>query len=112
MGLKSAFKKQQEPQVERVIESSADRIIFEELQEAKDELIVTLAKKLLNGYPLVLNFNALEVDLANKVIAFLSGVIFALDGEIVGIQDKVFLFARKQDFMDGTLNDFLAEVKN
>lgn len=93
------------------ITNSFDRIIFEHLSTDEDEYIMTLAHELISGNPLVLNFEDLSPDSANKIMAFLSGVIFALEGQIVQISQKVFLFAREQDFKDGTLKQFIDEYK-
>lgn len=91
--------------------SSFDRIIFESLQSDDDQYITMLARDLIDGNPLVLNYEELAPDPANKIMAFLSGVIFTLEGQIVQISKKVFLFAREQEFKDGTLKQFIDEYK-
>ncbi|MDY0209876.1 MAG: cell division protein SepF [Acholeplasma sp.] len=93
------------------ISSSYDRIIFESLETDDDAYITMLARDLIDGNPLVLNFEELSPDPANKIMAFLSGVIFTLEGQIVQINKKVFLFAREQEFKDGTLKQFIDEYK-
>ncbi|HBT59477.1 MAG TPA: hypothetical protein DEA45_01480 [Acholeplasmataceae bacterium] len=93
------------------ITNSFERIIFEHITTDEDEYIMTLAQELLSGNPLVLNFEEQSPDSANKIMAFLSGVIFAVEGQIVQISQKVFLFAREQDFKDGTLKQFIDEYK-
>lgn len=93
------------------ITSSYDRIIFEHITMDEDEYIMSLALELLNGNPLVLNFEDMTPDSANKIMAFLSGVIFALEGQIEQINPKIFLFAREQEFRDGTLKQFIDEFK-
>ncbi|MBM7453580.1 cell division inhibitor SepF [Acholeplasma morum] len=93
------------------VANSYDRIIFESLETDDDAYITMLARDLIDGSPLVLNFEDLAPDPANKIMAFLSGVIFTLEGQIVQINKKVFLFAREQDFKDGTLKQFIDDVK-
>jgi cell division inhibitor SepF len=73
--------------------------------------VFKLADKLLKGTPLVLNFEDYDIIEANKVITFLSGVTYAIDGEIEMIQKQIFLFATKQDYKDGSLRDFVKEYK-
>lgn len=93
------------------IKTAFDRIIFEDLDTDEDDYIVSLANEVINGNPLVINFENLDVDEANKVIAFLSGVIFAVGGKIERINSRIFLFARTQEFKDGTLKQFVADYK-
>ncbi|MDD4823871.1 MAG: cell division protein SepF [Acholeplasmataceae bacterium] len=88
-----------------------ERIIFEEANNDEDKYIVDLATELVNGNPLVINFEHLPAEQANKIVAFLSGVIFAADGRIEQINKKIFLFARNQEFKDGTLQRFIDEYK-
>ena len=91
--------------------TSYDRIIFESLQTDEDSYITMLARDLIDGKPLVLNFEELAPDPANKIMAFLSGVVFKLEGQIVQMNKKVFLFAREQDFKDGTLKQFIDDYQ-
>ncbi len=77
----------------------------------KDVDVIKLANKLLKSVPLIINFEEYEPIEANKIITFLSGVIYALDGEIEVIQPKIFLFATKEDYKDGSLRKFVKEYK-
>lgn len=91
--------------------SAYDRILFEEILVDDDKMFVDFAKELIKGKPLVLNFKQTEIDIANKMVSFLSGVIFVIDGIIEKIDDKIYLFARSQEFKDGTLQAFINEFK-
>lgn len=93
------------------VQTAFDRMIFEDLDIVDDPYLVSLATELINGNPLVINFENLNVDEANKVISFLSGVIFAINGKIEKINKRIFLFARIQEFKDGTLKQFIADYK-
>ena len=86
-----------------------NRIEFVMMDENID--IYKLANKLLKGIPLMVNFENHNQIEANKVITFLSGVTYAIDGEIEMIQDKIFLFATKRDYKDGSLRKFVNEYK-
>ena len=87
-----------------------DRIDF--ILMEKDIDVFKLADKLLKGTPLMVNFEDFNIIESNKVITFLSGVTYAIDGEIEMIQDKIFLFATKQDYKDGSLRKFVNEYKD
>ncbi len=93
------------------LKTASERIIFDEITIDDDNYTVDLARELVMGKPLILNFRSINVDEANKIVSFLSGVIFAIDGIIEEIDDKIYLFARKQDYKDGTLKKFIEDVK-
>ncbi len=86
-----------------------NRVDFITMEKEID--VIKLANKLLKGVPLIINFEEYEPIESNKIITFLSGVIYALDGEIEIIQPKIFLFATKEDYKDGSLRKFVKEYK-
>ncbi len=86
-----------------------DRIDFVLVEHDTD--VFKLADRLLKGVPLILNFENLNDIESNKMITFLSGVTYAIDGEIEVIREKIFLFATKQDYKDGSLRTFVNEYK-
>lgn len=89
---------------------ASKRIIFEVLED-DDERAALLVEELVSGNPLVLNFEKLDLMGANKMLAFFSGAVYAIEGETVKIKPSVFLFARKVDFLDGSLKEFLDNTK-
>lgn len=74
--------------------------------------VYDLSNKLLKGNPLVLNFEKQEVEAANQVIVFLSGVTYAIDGIVEMIQEKIYVFATKADLKDKSLRAFIDENKD
>lgn len=87
---------------------SADKIVFREIMTDLDCKII--ANNLLNSNPVVVNFANIDREEANKHLAFLTGVIYALSGEIIRIRDKVYMFAKKEEFLDGTLKQFIDDI--
>jgi cell division inhibitor SepF len=73
--------------------------------------IYDLANLLLKGSPLVLNFEKQEEDAANQVLLFLTGVTYAIDGFVEMIQEKIYVFATKNDLKDKALRAFIDENK-
>lgn len=73
--------------------------------------VIKLADQLLKRIPLIVNFEEYNDAESNQVITFLSGVTYAIDGEIEKIRDKIFLFACKEDYKDGSLRKFVEEYK-
>jgi FtsZ-interacting cell division protein YlmF len=106
MGL---FRKKQKP-VDVPKEPSANLIQFHKLDHAFDEKLIELADVLKKNIPIVINFEQLEIDDINKSIAFLSGVCYAIDGEVIPVQEKILLFGNQQAFEDGTVKTFLKEL--
>ena len=89
--------------------NAIDRVEFITMERQVD--VMKLANKLMIGVPLIVNYETYDPIEANKVITFLSGVIYAIDGEIEVIQPTIFLFATKEDYKDGSLRKFVNEYK-
>jgi cell division inhibitor SepF len=86
-----------------------DKVEFVLMEKNID--VYKLGDKLLKGFPLIVNFEEHNVVESNQVITFLSGITYAIDGEIEMIKEKIFLFATKQDYKDGSLRKFVNEYK-
>ncbi len=65
------------------------------------------AEKIMHRIPIVVNFTDCLITEANEVLLFLTGVLYACDGEIVRIQDKIYLMAQKSDLNGPTLQRFI-----
>jgi cell division inhibitor SepF len=109
MGLFSKNKKNKNDVILEKV-STYEKIIFESLKSDDDKYLTKLADSLMNGQPLILNFDELDIDQANKVIAFLSGIVYAVKGEILNVKEKVFMFALGDVYEDGSMDDFLKEI--
>ena len=100
-------KKKEEKPVDNT--PARNKMIMENLTDP--DKAVGYADSLLKGIPLCLGFGELDIDEANKIITFLSGVVYAVDGVAKKLNDNAFLFARKEEFLDGSLNEFLKNFK-
>ncbi len=85
---------------------SVDKLIIEQIKD-DDEQAAKLVDKLKAGHPLIINFEGLGDFPTNKMLAFFTGAAYALDGKAVKINDFTFLFAKRVDFLDGTLQKFI-----
>ena len=94
---------------EEVVKKAADRIIMKEMVN-DDEVARDLVLEIKNGNPVILNFEKLEEADGNKHLAFFIGATVALDGKTVKIGEKIFLFARREDFLDGSLRNFIDSI--
>jgi len=45
------------------------------------------------------------------MLAFISGVLYACDGETIQISKRLFLFARKEEYEDGSLRQYVEDIK-
>ena len=88
---------------------AAKKMIMENLLDPSKA--TSYADSLLKGIPLCLGFGELDIDEANKIIAFLSGVVYSINGTAKQLNDNAFLFATKENFLDGSLNEFLKNFK-
>ena len=90
-------------------ESARDRVHFQQISPTDDPVLIADII-IQEGRPLVLDFSLLEVDEANKDLAFISGVSYALDGEVTHIYESIYLFVRRVDMLDGTLEEMIREL--
>ena len=80
-----------------------DRIVMKKM-ENNDKFARDLILDIKDGVPYVINFRDLpDPDQANKYLYFLMGAVVALEGRTLRINEFTYLFARKEDFLDGSL---------
>lgn len=88
---------------------ASDRLIIQKMPD-DDELAAQYVDNLKAGSPLILNFEGLDDFAANKMLAFFAGAAYALEGRSVKINDTTYLFARRVDFIDGSLQQFIQNL--
>jgi cell division inhibitor SepF len=64
-----------------------------------------VAKQLLNNKAVIVNFNNVNDDQAKRIVDFLTGTVFALNGEIKRVGDKIFLCTPPKFQIDGSIPD-------
>ena len=94
---------------EEEVKKASDRIIMKEMVD-DDKLARDLVLEMKEGNPVLLNFEKLDESVGNKHLAFFIGAAVALDGKTVKISEKIYLFARREDFFDGSINKFLENI--
>lgn len=95
---------------EVVVEKTTKSIVFHDFNDTSDEILTKLATHIINEEPVIANLESLDIDSANKAIAFLSGVVYAIDGEITNIREKIFMFGHKTVYEDGSMKDFIDQL--
>lgn len=86
--------------------TSFDRLKVVTITNNKDETLFDLCDLVLDGFPVLANFDKIETQDANKMLSFISGVVYATDGKIIKFQPKLFLMGIKEVFEDGSLYQY------
>ena len=76
----------------------------ESFDEARD-----IAEHLKQKKPVVINLEGVEKDIARRIVDFLSGAVYSLDGNIQKISTGIFLIA---PYNVGIRGDFKDELRN
>lgn len=63
--------------------------------------IQTIAKRLLNGEAVLINFHQVDEDQARRIVDFLTGAVYAQDGDIKRVGDEIFLCTPKGVEIEG-----------
>jgi len=83
--------------------------LLERIIVRDDNQLLDIANLLKDQRPVLCSFELIDVKVANKMIGFLSGVVYALDGITSFTDEKTILFAPKSTLEDGTLKQFIKE---
>ncbi|KRN88956.1 cell division protein SepF [Ligilactobacillus ceti] len=67
--------------------------------------VKTMAGRLLNDQAVVVNFQRMSEEQAYRVVDFLSGVIFAIDGDMQRIGEQIFLCTPHDYVVEGSLTN-------
>ena len=76
----------------------------ESFEDARD-----IANHLKSKKPVVMNLESVERDVARRIVDFLSGAVYALDGNIQKVSNGIFLIA---PYNVGIMGDFKDEQRN
>ena len=92
------------------LNSSKSKIVLYEprvYSDAKD-----VAQNLLNNKAVVINFSRMEDDSARRIVDFITGTVYALNGEIQRIGDRIFLATPPKFVTDGKIRDLVDKKDN
>lgn len=68
-----------------------------------------IVDNLKNRKPVILNLEKLDSDLARKVFDFISGAVYALDGNVQKVAHNIFLFAPENVDILGHVENYLSK---
>ena len=66
-----------------------------------------IASKLLEGHAVIVNFTQMDTNVAARLVDFLNGTVFAIDGEMKRIGKEIFLCTPKNYEISGSLTSNL-----
>lgn len=105
------YQKAQTVMNQEPITKACERIHFDVIT-GDDQKTLYLIDKMVKHHPLVLNFENVDVPTANKVLAFIAGAVYALHGKTIKIDEKIYLFALSEEFLDNSLDQWVRELHN
>lgn len=91
--------------------TSFDRLEYIFVQSKDDEELFHICDTLIGGHPVIVNFDKLSGADCNYMLAFISGVVYALEGQAIRIGSKLFMFGSKADYEDGSLLQYVEDIK-
>ena len=94
----------------RRLMSSFDLMEYFIVKDRTNETVLSLCDTILDGKPVLANFDKLTPSDCNYILAFMSGVIYATRGEVIPVGDRLYLFAKKEEFEDGTLREYVEDI--
>lgn len=90
--------------------SSKSQIVLYEPRVYSDAKEV--AQNLLQNKAVVINFSRMEDTSARRIVDFITGTVYALNGEIQRIGDKIFLATPPKFVTDGKISELIDKKDN
>lgn len=91
--------------------TSFDQMEYSIVTDNSQETLLAICDKILSGKAVLANFDKIDSHSANDMLSFISGVVYAKEGEIYKLDEKLFLFGRKEEFEDGSLYQYVEDTK-
>lgn len=92
--------------------TSFDKMEYFVFSERSDDKMFELCQMILNHKPVLANFDKVQSNAdCNYMLAFISGVVYARDGQAIQVGPKLFLFGGKEEFEDGSLFQYVEDIK-
>ena len=92
--------------------TSFDKINYVVINQSSDDQLFDVCDRILSGHPVLVKFETIDINDANKMLSFVSGVVYATEGKIIKIESRLFLMGRKEEFEDGSLYQYYEDLKS
>ncbi|MBQ7642241.1 MAG: cell division protein SepF [Acholeplasmatales bacterium] len=89
---------------------ASDRIVFAQFTSDDDNYALELINQIKDGAPIIINFEKVDEYTTNKYMAFFTGATMMVEGKVMRINENTILFTKKENFLDGTLRDFIEKI--
>lgn len=91
--------------------TSFDQMEYFVLEKRSDEDMLKLCDTILSGKAVLANFDKVNGNDCNYMLSFISGVIYAKEGQVIQLGTKLFLFGGKEQYEDGSLLQYVEDNK-
>lgn len=91
--------------------TSFDQMEYFVFLDRNEDEMFRLCDALLNKKAVLANFDKVNAVDVNYMLSFISGVVYARNGRAVTLGERLFLFAGKDEFEDGSLNQYIEDIK-
>lgn len=92
--------------------TSFDKMEYFVFNDKSEEKMFLLCETVLKGKPVLANFDKVkDASECNYMLAFISGVVYARQGQAITIGPRLFLFAGKEELEDGSLLQYVEDIK-
>lgn len=92
--------------------TSFDKMEYFVFSERSDDKMFELCEVLKKNKPVLANFDKVASNSdCNYMLAFISGVVYAREGQAIQVGPKLFLFGGKEEFEDGSLFQYVEDIK-
>ena len=96
--------------VDETISKASDRIVFAQFTSDDDNYALELINQIRDGAPIIINFEKVDEYTTNKYMAFFTGATMMVEGKVMRINENTILFTKKENFMDGSLREFIENI--
>ena len=96
---------------QKALLTSFDLMEYFIVKDRSNEELFKLCDTILSGKPVLANFDKISVSDCNYILAFMSGVVYAKEGQVIKVGERLYLFARKEEFQDGSLKEYVEDIR-
>lgn len=107
---KYSFQKQSQPPRSSSPRMSGNEVCIIKPSSIEDSREIT--ETLLNGKAVVINFEGLHVEISQRIIDFISGSCYALDGNLQKISNYIFIASPNSVDISGDFQDIFGESQD
>lgn len=91
--------------------TSFDNMAYVIVRDSSDEQIFEICDTILGGKAVLANFTKISTSDANMMMLFISGVIYATNGKCFKLGNRMYLFAKKEELEDGSINQYYEDSR-